>query len=132
MRSFSGISASLVLAALTLIVFAKSELRGPEGAINRYFIALLNRDQAGAESAVFGTREDFIGVSNFFGGLLSSGAQYHVVDVMRKGSTARAGVIFYRNGMEEPYIVPLRRIGKEWRIDLARIARPHRFAEDGA
>ena len=61
MRSFSGISASLVLAALTLIVFAKSELRGPEGAINRYFIALLNRDQAGAESAVFGTREDFIG-----------------------------------------------------------------------
>ena len=132
MRSISGISASLVLVALTLTVFAKSELRGPEGAINRYFIAILEKDQASAENAVFGTREDFINVSDFFGALLFSGAQYHVVDVMRSGSTARAGVIFYKDGMEEPYIIPLRRIGKEWRIDLARIARPHRFAKDGA
>ncbi len=131
MRSLAGITASLALVALTITVFAKSELRGPEGAINRYFLALLNRDEVGAESAAFGTLEDFANVSNFFAGLLATGARYHVVDVMRSGSTARAGVIFYRDGIEEPYIIPLRRIGKEWRIDLARIARPHRFPAPG-
>lgn len=133
MRSTSAILASVVLATLTLTVFARSQLQGPEGSIHRYFLAILDKNVKGAAEVSVGSRDEFVSVTNYFAWLLTRGEGYRVVDVMRAGGSARAGVIVYTpDGREQPFIIPLRRIGKTWKIDLEKFAQPRRFIQDGA
>jgi hypothetical protein len=123
----SGVFASLVLSCLTLSVFAKSQLVGPEGTLNRYLMAVGTRNWDQAARLCFGYEEDFVAVTNHFAKILFQGGRYEIVDVVRAGPTARAGLLFYVPGYGEiPLIVSLRRVEKSWSIDLDRTRRPYR------
>ncbi len=114
-----GILASAVLATFTISVFGRSELRGPEGTIHRYFMAVQAKDARRAAALVIGPTSEFIKWSRFFSNAFTANARYQIVDVRRNRENARAGVILISpNGQELPLIISLRRIGKDWRVNM--------------
>jgi hypothetical protein len=120
-----GLFASVVLAALTLGIFSQSELKGPEGPIHRYFLAIQRRDARAAANLVVGPEAEFYKWSSVFSGFFQSGARYQIVDVRRSGSLARAGIIFRSpDGQELPLIISLRRVGRQWLLDLRGLGLP--------
>lgn len=133
-----SIIASIALASLTLGVFARSQLRGPEGTINRYFEAILRRDIPTAGQLCVGTDIQFFFMTRDFLKLFSVGATYQIIDVVRSGETARAGVVFTspqfprlfnQNSEDLPSIIFLKRVDKAWKIDIDRTLQPYRLPE---
>lgn len=119
-----GALASAVLALLTLSVFARSQLSGPEGALYKYFSAIAQRDGRGVMEFASGSPQDIAYLTSMVYSAFQQRGYYRVVDVVRAGATARAGVIFYFPQGEQPIIVSLIREGTTWKVDAGRTLRP--------
>jgi hypothetical protein len=123
-----GILASAALAILTLSVFARSQMNGPEGVVARYFMAVLGENRSSAEDLVFGSERDFMGLTTYIYRFFRSGGRYRVYDVVRSGDTARVGVVLVDPvGNEMPFIFATQKSGGRWSIDLARTVNPTRM-----
>lgn len=123
--TLSGIIASLALAGVTLAVFSLSQLRGPEGTVHRFLMAIGERDGAAINRLSFGTEQDKYLTANFVAQQFAYGARYQIVDVSQRSDRARVGVLFrFANGAEMPWIVSVRRANRQWLIDAGQSTRP--------
>ena len=123
--TLAGIVASLAIVGLTLGVFSLSQLRGPEGSVHRYLMAVGERDGESVNRLSFGTEREKFAVANFVSQVFQLGARYQVVDVNQTAHRARVGVLFrFNNGTELPWIVSVRRVGRDWLIDAAQSTQP--------
>ena len=62
--TIAGIIASLAVIGLTLGVFSLSQLRGPEGSVHRYLLAVGEKNGEEVNRLSFGTQRDKIVVAN--------------------------------------------------------------------
>src|SRR5688500_10023093 len=123
--TLGGIIASLALAGVTLAVFSFSQLRGPEGSVHRFLMAVSQKDGAAVSKLSLGTQQEKTIAASFVTQVLNLGARYQIVDVSQKSDRARVGVLFrFPNGDELPWIVSVRRINRKWLIDTAQSTRP--------
>jgi hypothetical protein len=123
--TIAGIIASLAVIGLTLAVFSLSQLRGPEGSVHRYLLAVGEKNGEEVNRLSFGTQRDKVVVANFVSQVFQYGAQYQIVDVSQRAHLARVGVLFrFRDGTELPWIVSVRRVGRNWLIDAAQSTNP--------
>lgn len=123
--TISAIVASAAVAGLTLAVFARSQLRGPEGTVHRFMMAVGNRDGRAVNELMYGSGNERVYVTNFVDQVLRAGANYQVVDVNQISYRARVGVLFrFPNGRELPWVVSVRRVDRHWIVDANQSVRP--------
>jgi len=123
--TISAVVAAAALAGLTISVFAKSQLRGPEGTVHRFMMAVGNRDWRAVDSLMYGSENEKVYVANFVDQVLTAGATYQVVDVNQISYRARVGVLFrLPNRNELPWVVSVRRVDRRWIVDANQSVRP--------
>ena len=123
--TLGGILASLALAGVTLAVFSLSQLRGPEGSVHRYLMAISENDIPQINELSFGTQQEKGTVASFVSQVIHYGARYQVVDVYQEDYRARVGVLFrFPDGSELPWIVSVRKVERVWLIDASQSTRP--------
>jgi len=123
--TISAIVASVAMAGLTISVFAGSQLRGPEGTVHRFMMAVGNRDWGALESLMYGSANEKVYVANLADQALRAGANYQVVNVNQISYRARVGVLFrFPNGNELPWVVSVRRVDRKWLVDANQSLRP--------
>jgi hypothetical protein len=123
--TFGGILVSLALAGLTLAVFAASQLRGPEGSVHKFLIAVAEERYPEVDELSFGTQQEKLVVTRFVSQVFRIGARYQILDVSQRSGRARVGVLFrIPNGSELPWIVSVRRVDRKWLIDAGSSTRP--------
>ena len=117
--SLSGIVASLALVAITLGVFATSQLRGPEGTVHRFLQAVGSKDLDTINKITFGSASEKLMTADFVARVFQSGASYEIVDVTQSPPRALVGVLFrFPDGRELPWIVSMQRVqNRRWLID---------------
>ena len=112
-----GLGASLVLAGVTLAVFATFQNYGPESAVRRFHHAIANHDRAELEQVVEGgadssaVRELGSAVS---GALAASGANYQIVTSER---TPTQVVMLARYRGHDSIVWIVTKARDRWRID---------------
>jgi hypothetical protein len=124
--TLTGIAASLALAAVTLGVFSSRQLRGPEGTVHRFLMAVNERNLESINRLTFGTPREKGMTASLVAEVLQRGGRYEVIDVNQRSDRARVGVLFrFPNGTELPWIVSVRRsTGRQWMIDAEQSTRP--------
>ncbi len=125
-----AIAASLGISAVTLGIFNARQLRGPEGTLHRFMMAIGERDAETINRLTLGTPEEKLYTTAFAQRVLMGGARYQVVDVNQveeKHSPVRAGVgVLFRfpNGSELPWLVSVQRVNRAWYIHAGESMRP--------
>ena len=121
----AAILASLGLAACTLAVFGFNQLRGPEGTVHRFLMAVSERNVKKVDGLSYGSARGKTITASFVDRVFLSGGRYQVVDVSQKKAKARVGVIFYfPGGHQLPWIVSLSRTDDRWLVDADGTAGP--------
>lgn len=114
-----GMIAALLLIGLTVSVFARNQMTGPEGALTRFFSSIAANDAKGAIAASGGQPTiELSMVGNALRNLFLSGATYQVLEIRRMGAQAFATVQFTFPRRVERTVWALRRINKTWYVDL--------------
>ncbi len=123
--TISAAVASAALAGLTITVFAKSQLRGPEGTVHRFMMAVGSRNWEAVDALMYGSANEKVYVANLVDQALRAGATYQVVDVNQISYRARVGVLLrFPNRQELPWVVSVRRINRQWIVDANQSVRP--------
>ncbi|KAA0228105.1 MAG: hypothetical protein AKCLJLPJ_00952 [Fimbriimonadales bacterium] len=117
-HSVSGPVVAILLASLTLFVFASNQATGPEGALHRFFRAVSERRPDRALAATGGLDSPSLrwlyGESSAVFGM---GGRYAVLEIRREGDHAHAVVLFqYPNGYEETTVWMLYRKQSTWYV----------------
>jgi hypothetical protein len=121
----SAVLASFGLLACTLSVFGFNQLRGPEGTVHRFIMAVGERNAQKVNLLAFGSRGAKTGTASFIDQVLRMGGKYQVVDVRQEKGRARVGVIFhFPNGDQIPWILSLSRVDDRWLVDADGTAGP--------
>lgn len=122
--------ASLGIAAVTLGIFSARQLRGPEGTLHRFMMAIGERDAEAINRLTKGTPEEKLYTAAFAQRVLLSGGKYQVVDVNQVEEKnapvwARVGVLFrFPDGREMPWLVTVARVDRNWYINTKESMRP--------
>jgi hypothetical protein len=120
-----AILASLALAGVTLTLFSLSQLRGPEGSVHRFMIAVAEQDFITVNDITVGTEFEKRMAVGFVAQAFQLGARYQVVDVRQSSYHARVGVLLrFPDGAELPWIVAVRRVERDWQVDTGQSTRP--------
>ncbi len=123
--AIGGILASIVLAGVTLAVFSLSQMRGPEGSVHRFLMAVAEQDGRTVDEITAGTEFEKRVAVGFVAQAFQLGARYQVVDVRQSSYRARVGVLLrFPDGAELPWIVSVRRVGRTWLVDTGQSTRP--------
>ncbi|MEO7454120.1 MAG: hypothetical protein ABIV13_05090 [Fimbriimonadales bacterium] len=123
--TLAGIVASLALVGVTIAVFSVSQLRGPEGSMHKFLMAVADQNFEEVNDLSFGTQQEKALVASFVSQAFRSGGRYQVLDVSQKSGQARVGVLFrFPNGQELPWVFVVRRSDRKWLIDAAMSTRP--------
>ena len=121
----AAVLASLGLVACTLAVFGFNQLRGPEGTVHRFMLAISEHNVNQVDRLSYGSARAKTVTASFVDRVFLSGGRYQVVDVSQKKSKARVGVIFYfPRGHQLPWIVSLSRAKDRWLVDADGTAGP--------
>lgn len=120
-RNAAGIAASVLLAGLTVAVFAQFQQSGPQGVMMRFLEEIAGKDGQGAMALTTGqpTGSESVILNSLYS-RLQSGARYRVIEVRRMADVpvARVRVTFYYPNAEEPTEWMVVRENHVWRIDL--------------
>ncbi|BBO23321.1 MAG: hypothetical protein AMXMBFR19_05480 [Chthonomonadaceae bacterium] len=118
---WTKLAASIVLAGLTLAVFATLQDYGPESAVRRFHEAALNGDSRAMGRVV--TSDSSEGAVSLLASrvleLARSGGRYQLLGIERGPGSARAEVayVFPYRGLVISMLWSVRKEGRSWRVD---------------
>ena len=120
-----GILASITLAGVTLAIFALSQMRGPEGSVHRFLMAVAEQDVLTVDKVTAGTAFEKRMAVGLVAEAFHRGARYQVVEVSQRSDRAWVGVLLrFPGGEELPWLVFVRKVDRKWLVDTGPSTHP--------